>query len=140
MLSLISISFVPSFPFPLGYLYSCYVPAVTTPCPSLQTFSCLSMWNSTFCSTFCSYIALLRIPEAWISHPESTSHCMSLCRLRYIKSRLLLQVSHLRSSCPSQSTGEALLNSFALQIYPYWRIKTFCIRVVAFVASQVKQD
>lgn len=54
VLYLISISFASVFPFPQGYLYPCYVPAVFPLFTSLD-FSCLSALHSIFRSTFCSY-------------------------------------------------------------------------------------
>lgn len=103
-------------------------------------FPILSALRSVFCSIFCSYSSF---EDTWSLDLPPWKHiiyCTFLYRLWSIKMTFLLQVSHLRRCCASQSTGEASLNSFALQFYPCWRIKTFCLHALAFVASQAKQD
>lgn len=121
MLFLISVSFAPIFPFPQGYLYPCYVPALFTPCSTLFFFF-LSALHSIFCSVFCSSSSLEGTWSLYLPPWNPTLLYFSLQTLVHEVEVAFIQVSPLRQCCPSQSTGEAPLNVFALQFYPCWGI------------------
>lgn len=127
------------YPLPLSYAFShfhliCSHFSISTrifvsllcPCPFHSLFNSvfffLSALHSIFCSVICSSSSLEGTWSLYLPPWNPTLLYFSLQTLVHEVEVAFIQVSPLRQCCPSQSTGEAPLNVFALQFYPCWGI------------------